>query len=279
MCKGRRVCFCLGLLVILGCQVFAQSQRREVAGYVFGVAGNWGLAPQFVPPIVLGQVIYAGDIIRLKPGALAGSYIDIGLLDLSVLHVDCSKETNCINRTTTVPTLRLSPTIMDRARALYASFFVRGRPPIVFTMVRGVSPTGPEEAVLQLASTGPDFSPALVDLPAADDYTLVLVPELRGGNGALRVSCSWHNSRAQLKNPVAVQPGLYSLTVRDGQSQVGPTVAVLISTLEQYLATKEAFRQAKEAVAGWEGKAQPDSIHYFLTASLYALVPTVSVKP
>lgn len=263
--------------------LLGQPKQPEIAGYVFGISGTWGIAPQYVPALVRGQQVRAGDVIRLQGRRRTSSYINIGLLDLSVLSIDCREDEKCAERTITAPSLHPPSSIRSRARALYSALFHNSTPPVVFTLARGGDSASPREAVLPLRADGPDLSAALKDLPQSEEYEVKLAPI--SGGPAQAALCRWQNSQAQLKEPVSLQLGVYSLQVNDkksdlpGGAAVGSSVTVLVVDPKNYSQAESMFREASKVAAGWEKDVRPETVHYLLTVALVSISARNSERP
>jgi hypothetical protein len=253
-------------------QTSAQQSHSQVSGYVFGVAGTWGIAPQYVPPIVRGQELHADEVIRLAPSATASGFINIGLLDGSILVLDCSKQRDCKSATIHIPGVRQIPSLRDRATALFAHLFARGEPPVIFEMSRnGDSAIGPNEAVLRLDSQGVDFGSSLKNV-APGDYQLRATPVSRATKpGGERIECHWEPPDARCTGDHELAEGLYRLDVRRQTHTLGSTVPILIVRAEHYNQPAEIFGEFERVASGWANQARPETIHYLLSAVLFDL--------
>ena len=268
--------------VMIGLAFSAHAQTQaQVAGYVFGLAGEWGIAPQYVPKMVLGQVVHSGEVIRLKPGVPAVGFINIGLLDGSLLALNCAKPGECQTGSLSVPAMNSAPSLAERTRALYSHFFEHGAPPVVFTMSRGdAAANSPSEAVLALSGKRVDFGPALGEAMASGEYEMrVRRLPLRTGDIALRTNCQWRPPDRACSSEADLTPGLHRLEVFRGGRQVGSAAVILIVVSDEYSQVAQTFRDLKQLTNGWQPRAQPESIHYFLTVALDALASTLKAKP
>jgi len=233
----------------------AQNSTPNVAGYVFGIEGSWRVGPGFTTDLIMGLGLPNGAIVRLNTFS-AKSFIRIGLIDKTVVELNCSTAPQRCREQTTLQVPKIDDTLTGRFAQIWNKLSAPPPNALILASTRGVSatpPPPPEEYVVSLSD-----SAALARIPDLGSEA-----SLRPARGGDRIDLTLAGPRVRAS--AALQPGLYLLRRADAPDRL--PAAILFVDAARLDRAQSDLSDARTLSASWP----PDAAHAFRVSLLEEL--------